>query len=316
MGDESRETSGWLENLTEGGLPQLVAGPAGKAISRLIGAGVEIPAAWLEQKAQAIRDETRAKSMVMEALAGKSAEAGIADPKLLDRGLHSLLGRAYREQENREAVAQKTIEELQDDPPRTDREGPSDDWMNSFEAYAARASSEELRGLFARVLAGEIRKPGQFSLATMQLVSILDSTLAALIETAAPFVWDGSAVAREAIDQIVQYRDLMQLEEIGFMSLGSGMVSLTKTASRTGHIGFRSQEIGIIGEFEPGSEVKLSTYVVSRAGRELLAVLNVNPDVGAMARALRKSGAKRVLYGPAITNGDGFSIPHSIEVPE
>ncbi len=58
-----------LERVLGGGLPQILLGPAGAAISRLVGATVEIPAAWLEARAQSIRDETEARSLIMKALA-------------------------------------------------------------------------------------------------------------------------------------------------------------------------------------------------------------------------------------------------------
>lgn len=317
MGEENQNTGkGWLDNISEGGLPQLIAGPACKALSRLIGAGVEIPAAWLEQKAQAIRDETKARSRVIEMLAEKSAELGLSDTELLDRGLNNLLGRAYREQENREAVAIKTIEQLEQDPTPVDGAGPSDDWMNTFETHAAKASSEELRILFSRLLAGEIRKPGRFSLSTMQLLSVLDRQMAALVEIVAPHVWEGSFILQQSIDGIIDHMDLLHLEEAGVISLAGGMMSITKVVNIDGYLGFRFRAVGVVGQFEPNKSVRMRSYSVSRAGRELISILAVQPDVVALAKSLRTKGASQVFYGNAVaTPDDGFTLDVAREIP-
>ncbi|MEJ6500941.1 MAG: hypothetical protein QNL16_06670 [Rhodobacterales bacterium] len=72
------EKASWLENLAEGGLPQIIAGPAGKAISRLLGATIEVPAAYIDGFAKGIKDRTMAKSKLTQAMGEKAAEMAIA----------------------------------------------------------------------------------------------------------------------------------------------------------------------------------------------------------------------------------------------
>jgi hypothetical protein len=74
-----------LEVIGDTSLPKLIAGPAGEAISRLIAGGADIPAAWLQQKAQTIRDKPDAQSLMMRTLAGASAELVKNDPLLVQR---------------------------------------------------------------------------------------------------------------------------------------------------------------------------------------------------------------------------------------
>lgn len=274
---EDNKSTGWLENLTEGGLPQLLAGPAGKAISRLIGAGVEIPAAWLEQKAQEIRDETKAKSIMMETLAAKSAELGLGDPKLLDRGLNSLLGKAYRQQENREAVAVKALEQLADDPAPPDSAGPSDDWMNLFEEHASKASSEYLRDTWARVLAGEIRKPTSFSLATLQLISILDAAIAEAAEVALGCIFAGSyAIFGQAEGDFLD--KLVLARSVGIINNIDTDISVTMTVGKGSEIWFPfGTGARVEAVVESGSKLEIGCTAVTRVGKELLEALNPEP---------------------------------------
>lgn len=312
---EQHENKGWLEILMDGGIPQVIAGPAGKAISRLIGAAVEIPAAKMEQIAQGIRDETQAKSKIMETLAIKSAELGMSDPKLLERGLNSMLGKAYREQQNREEVAKKTIEYLEEEPAPASSEGPSDDWMDVFEDYAAKASSDSIRDMFARILAGEIRKPGEFSLAAMHLVSILDNRLAAAIEKVAPFVWDRTSIPNDATEGIVQYDILSQLEDVGILTIGSGFLHVTKQATEHGHIGFQAYNVGVVGVFAPNQNVQLPVDRLSRSGSELFSVLHTKPDIVSMAKSLKKIGASKVLFGaPIALPNNSFALHNAQEI--
>jgi hypothetical protein len=80
--------------------------------------------------------------------------------------------------ENREAVAREAAELLQTDKPNPETAGPSVDWLNVFSSYAEKAHSEILRKHWAHILAGEIRAPGSISLVTLQLLSVLDASLA------------------------------------------------------------------------------------------------------------------------------------------
>lgn len=313
MPNES-EKKNWLEIVAEGGLPQLLIGPAGKAISRLVGAGVEIPAAKLEQFAQAIRDETEAKSATMRILAEKSAELGLQDTGLLNRGLSSLIGKAYREQENREQVAKKAIELIADDPPDAESEGPSDDWLNVFEDHAARASSEDLRQFFARILAGEIRKPGQFSLSTMQMVSIMDAHLASIVETVAPFVWDDVLIPQRSLQGRVQFGLLLQLEEIGLLSTGSGMLTKPYTADENGMIAFTSKGVAVVCQFSPHQEVRIRTHAVSRSGSELLQILDFDPNVEAFLDAIWEIAPQYVTCGKIGHDENGQFIEDPVEM--
>ena len=92
-----------------------------------------------------------------------------------------------------ETIAVLALEDLRETagalpPPRT--EAADEDWLNVFSRYAEDASSERLQQLFAKVLAGEIRKPGSFSLSTMRFIAELDRETAAAFKEAAAYVTD------------------------------------------------------------------------------------------------------------------------------
>jgi len=59
------------------------------------------------------------------------------------------------------------------------REAPiNDDWLNNFENEARSKSTEEMQALFARILAGEIKKPGSYSRRAVKILSQLPQNAA------------------------------------------------------------------------------------------------------------------------------------------
>ena len=109
--------STWLSEFLEKlNLPTILAGRVGEALSRLIGGAVDIPAALLHRVSQGVHDKTNAKSVVSKAIAERAAELVKNDPEIVQRAAHSFLSKELRHQSNKEAIARKTIELLEEVP--------------------------------------------------------------------------------------------------------------------------------------------------------------------------------------------------------
>jgi hypothetical protein len=216
------EGGGFLDQFN---LPKIVAGPAGEAISRLIGGAVDIPAAWLAGVTQRIKDRTEARSVVSKAVADTAATLAKNDPEVIQRAAHSLLAKELRHQTNREEIARKTIEYLEDDPP-TQTVKPDDDWLNVFERYAEDASSERLQDIWGRIFAGELRRPKAFSLRTLRFVAELDESVVALFEKWSPRVINADFIAFPA-QQGPEFSELLLLQDCGLISGTTGLIHKT-----------------------------------------------------------------------------------------
>jgi hypothetical protein len=187
--NEVADQPGWLTSLIQGGLPQLALGKhASTAIGRLIGAATDVPVAAIEGFASRIRSETAAREKVKGALATAAADQVIATPELVERAAQRWAQRELRKQENLEAVARHAVEDLRNDPSSDDVGPPSPDFMDRLEGLAESASSDEMRTLFGRILAGEIRKPGSYSLMTLHVLSVMDGELAGFVQLLKPLV--------------------------------------------------------------------------------------------------------------------------------
>ncbi|WP_158930283.1 DUF2806 domain-containing protein [Acidisphaera sp. S103] len=216
--------------IEEGSLTAILHGFAAKlattahavrAICRLIFGAVDVPTAWLESQAKRIRVDEEARSKVIRAVAQSSANEAAKDVQIVNRGIDRWARELSRKQENREAVATKVVSLLLDIPPSPDvDEGPSEDFMNIFEEMAEKASSGSLRDLLARVLAGEIRKPGNFSLRTLHFMSTIDQPLAAAIQRARAWVvWDMIPFV-PPLNKNPDYQVIFALQEAGIVEVG------------------------------------------------------------------------------------------------
>jgi hypothetical protein len=290
---------GFLDKLN---LPKLVAGSAGEAISRLVAGAVDIPAAWMNQFAQGIKDKTEAKSAVSKAVGDAAAQLAVSNPEIVKRAAHSLLSKQIRGQANREAVAKKTAEVLNDE---TDQPQPEqtqkvdDDWLNVFEKYAEDASSERLQILWARILAGQIRRPKAFSLQTLRFVSELDEKAATLFEKYVPRVVMGDFIPYPE-NSGVEFSELLRLEELGLLRLGAGL--LHKTFSAVLRIAFDYKTHYLLLQFEKRNDFQIPAAIFSNVGKELYSIVQTSDDIArakSLVEKFPKANLTAALYVPS-----------------
>lgn len=147
------------------------------AVGTLVTAAADIPKAWLDSVATNVRTTVRARAKVIEGPVPTVIDNTGADSELKSRATKYLGGRMLREQANREAVAAQTLQELrleaQENPSELNGnpEPIDEDWLNIFGKLAESRSDQAMRAYFARILAGEIRRPGSFAPATLEVLS-------------------------------------------------------------------------------------------------------------------------------------------------
>jgi hypothetical protein len=138
-------TNGWWEAI------KAVPG-AVKAIAQLVGdvgefgsSIIKIGTAKANQQRELIEIATKEMLSLREAVARAVNQTEWKNSKLIQRAMNNEIGRIVREQENREAVVVRAIEDLRDRPHSGNHQDvPTDDWLNRFAQYAQQASSEKL----------------------------------------------------------------------------------------------------------------------------------------------------------------------------
>lgn len=183
--------------LTKTGISVETSSRAVAAIDRLVGSIIYVPTVYMENLA----DTTRAKGKVAKdkilstGLVGNNSEIEaklmnlIADKQILQPFINKL------------HVIEKTIEELTSKAEKDENPGPDQevdpDWLNYFDGHAEKASSETARARWAKVLTGEIRRPGSFSLRTLRFLAEVDQETAAVFaDTVRLRFYKGSQILR------------------------------------------------------------------------------------------------------------------------
>ena len=159
-----------------------------RAVSRLCVATVEVPAAYLEGKADERRAETQARIRLVETTADQIAQQMRIDPEYARRAVSQFGQKILREQVNLDQIARRSAaiirSEAEEDGGTTasGSETISDDWLNGFDAEARMKSTEEMQVYFSRMLAGEIKRPHSFSIRSLRTLGNLDVRSARLFE--------------------------------------------------------------------------------------------------------------------------------------
>ena len=179
----------WISALN---FPVQVTRNAGKALGQLCSAAVDVPVAFLEGVAAEKRALTEARTSLVKENAGQIAEKMDVSPEYVHKAEIKFAQKIVKEQINLDKTCAVTMEELQQSDLGTSTGSDSgsgvgekiisDDFLNSFEEEARHKSSEEMQLLFGRILAGEIRKPGAFSIRTLKVLGEVEQGVAILFK--------------------------------------------------------------------------------------------------------------------------------------
>ncbi len=178
-----------------------------KALDRLGSALIDIPVGALERRSAEKRSESEARIKITEAINAQIIQQLKVDPEFPQRASNTFAKRILREQHNLEkilgfatdilkktktdnATDENTSEQNKEQAADPKNQGENtneektidDDWFNIFEKEGSQKSSEDMQRRFGRVLAGEIEKPGSYSIKAVKLLSELDQEIAALFK--------------------------------------------------------------------------------------------------------------------------------------
>jgi len=155
------------------------------AFGQLCTAAVEVPIAYMEGIAAERRAETQGRIKLIEKSADDIAAQMEFNPEYARAAVKKFGQRVVREQVNLDQITYKAAESLTEtlshDPEQPANESTlSDDWLNVFEKEAGQKSSHEMQTMFAKILAGEVRRPSTYSIKSVRLLGSLDQPAADL----------------------------------------------------------------------------------------------------------------------------------------
>lgn len=148
------------------------------AAARLGSGLIDIPAAKLESYAEDTRSATAARKSLMEATARSLATEFQGAPEVARRAQARFASKILREQVNIEDILQIAADDLADSTINEEPKAIDEDWFNHFESEAVNKSTSEMKLVFGRILAGQIKSPGSFSVKSIKTISEIDQNTA------------------------------------------------------------------------------------------------------------------------------------------
>ncbi|WP_137822561.1 DUF2806 domain-containing protein [Pseudomonas sp. D(2018)] len=160
------------------------------------------------------------------------------------------------------------------------------DWIFAWREYAGRVSSEELQALWGKVLAGEVKKPGTYSMRTLEFLKCLSRGEAEVIERVARFVIT-NAIAKNLEDfyksKGVVFKDFLLLQNLGLIagveSLGLQMQYSSRVSDRYVNYMFAGAKIIIIEDSDASKMISIPAYSVTPLGLEVFRLSGVSADL-------------------------------------
>lgn len=170
------------------GIPAPVRKNFFKAFGQLCTAAVDVPVTWLEGKASEIKATSEARIKIIQQEGKKISESIDVPAQYIQKASEKFASKIIREQINLDDITYRTAKELSANQPKDNQESTkeappiSDEWLNKFEQHARVKSSEEMKIIFSKILSGEIKQPGSFSMRTVELISQLDNQAAKIFQ--------------------------------------------------------------------------------------------------------------------------------------
>ncbi|MGE8282799.1 MAG: DUF2806 domain-containing protein [Stenotrophomonas lactitubi] len=219
------------------------------------------------------------------------------------------------------ARAAEALLECDGAPPQAE---PDPDWLERWRDNASGVASEKMQDLWGQVLAREVQQPGSLSLRAMDLLRNLDSSDAARIERLALFVLDNRFVYKnpDSSGNGLSFAEAMALQELGILAgVDSGFLVFTlDSVSESEFVrGITLGKYGIgLRASDPEISVSLDGYKVTSVGREILTLVDVEPDrayLEEVASAIKLKGVT-VHFGTAepLVGEGGFNLNDPIEL--
>ena len=190
------ESNAMLDAATDLALDSTIPAPIRrnvlKALDRLGSALIDIPIGALERRSAEKRSESEARIKITETVNAQIIQQIKVDPEFPQRASNTFAKKILREQYNLEKILGFATDILKkkkyDDSANQQAESEmeksiDDDWFNIFEKEASQKSTEDVQHRFARVLAGEIEKPGSYSIRAVKILGELDQYVAVLFKT-------------------------------------------------------------------------------------------------------------------------------------
>lgn len=284
-----------------------------KPLTKLIEVTARGVGQWLAPKqilriatAEAAADEIRARSELRVNLirAQQEQSAYISarkEPTLEMRSEARVHYQQITAQENIENVTRQAVLHL---PSEVTEEAVNDDWIRRFFSIAQDISNSQMQQVWGKILAGEVAKPGQFSLRTLDAIRNISQKEAELFQTACPLLIQQEAIllgdkSPSELDKYgLNYEDILTLVDAGLILTPQTTVqsfNFIKLAEGAGIFLLMMPDICLQGSRTLDKALTLNVLELTTAGRELATLIPAShhqDHISSICELLVKTGCK------------------------
>lgn len=250
------------------------------------------------------RGEAKAEAILAKKRTETSAEVEILRQQGEEKIAQYVLARNNQKVENVGMIIAKAEQQFTPDE-KVSSEPVDKNWMTRFLDIAEGISDDDLRDLWARVLAGEIKRPNSYSLRTLDVLRNITKKEAELIVKCSNFVM-GDTICTEGF--ALSLDEQLLLDDIGIIY---GEQLYTKLTPTTGKIQFLLNRQMLLWIYAPVNlHMSVKCHKLTKAGRDILCLIQENDYVDFainLAQHLKEQGALGVTVNK-ITGIKGDSI--------
>ena len=212
---------------------------------------------------------------------------------------------ALRREVNTTRALLRAEEELQDDTQEPPEAKVDDDWLFRWRDSASEVSSEELQYLWGKVLAGEVKAPGSFSLRTLEFIRNLSTQEAEAIAILSEFNIAG-VIYRDAKESLEEkgatFDALLYMQDIGVLSgveaIGMSMNWKSLDGASFKQVLTSNSMALILSGDDPGATISLPIYKLTSIGQQVLRLGKFGPNIDYLRKVgehIKSQGVNVVL---------------------
>jgi hypothetical protein len=251
------------------------------------GIGVVYQPTQIRRKAKA---EADAAIIMAEGEAQANIRLAESHGKTLDieaRAKERIASRERRRQKNIEAIMEKAETAL---PETVSETAVDDDWVARFFEECQDIKNEEMQNVWAKLLAGEVARPGSFSLRTLALVKVLRKEDAHLFTRLCAYIWmfpnGPCAIINDdpqpgTASNELNFEQLTHLEALGlitFQPLSGFTLTFTTNPPRPMLTALYYGQLHLLKLPENSKCLQIGKLMLTAVGKELAPVAGSGPD--------------------------------------
>ena len=208
---------------------------------------------------------------------------------LQDRVSKQITYQQAKQQQNIESITQIAAELIAQKDTVND-EPVDSDWINNFFNSAQFVSNEEMQKLWGKILAGEVKQPGSYSLRTLHLLKTLTRNEAklfqrvsklAIIEGESAFIFANRINRVQIRPRGFSYSDEIKLIECGLIVQRQNLqLDFVLDPAKEDFVNFLMGNYLVqIRNKETLNVTKIPTIEFTQSGSEFLKLIEIEPDV-------------------------------------